>query len=278
MGTHETQRRPEDVATEATVYMNLVRPLLMGPHRDKRFVLNMDQTPCWFSMSRKRTIEVVGVKTVHICNSTNDTKRATVAVTIAADGTVLPLMVVFKGQRTGQIATREFGTYPSSHHYRCQKKAWMDEQVMIDWVDDALAPYVATAPENIIPVLILDSYQCHMMASVVTRIQELGVEVMHIPGGCTSLCQPVDVGFNKPFKDRVRRQWVSWMIAEGVIHGTTSPPTRRDVAGWVDRAVAEMRNKGTICRNAWSKTGYEWFPKERSKQEGNIIGGEEGSA
>jgi hypothetical protein len=101
-----------------------------------------------------------------------------------------------------------------------------------------------------------------MMASVVTRIQELGVEVMHIPGGCTSLCQPVDVGFNKPFKDRIRRQWVSWMIAEGVIHGTTSSPTRRDVTGWVDRAVAEMRSEGTICRNAWQKTGYEWFATE----------------
>jgi len=87
-------------------------------------------------------------------------------------------------------------------------------------------------------------------------------QVMHIPGGCTSLCQPVDVGFNKPFKDRVRRQWVSWMIAKGVIHGTTSPPTRRDVMGWIDRAVAEMRSEGTICRNAWQKTGYEWFANE----------------
>ena len=42
-----------------------------------------------------------------------------------------------------------------------------------------------------------------MMGSVVQRIQELGVEVQHIPGGCTSLCQPVNVGFNKPFKDRI---------------------------------------------------------------------------
>ena len=262
MGTHETQRRPEEVATEAAEYMALVRQLLVGPHRDRRFILNMDQTPAWFSMSRKRTLEVIGVKTVHIRTSTNDTKRVTVAVTIASDGTVLPLMLVFKGERTGRIATTEFSTYPTTHHYRCQKKAWMDEQVMLDWVDDVLKPYIATAPEHVIPVLILDSYRCHMMASVVTRIQELGVEVMHIPGGCTSLCQPVDVGFNKPFKDRIRRQWVSWMIAEGVIHGTTSSPTRRDVVGWVDRAVAEMRSEGTICRNAWQKTGYEWFAAE----------------
>ena len=131
MGMHETQRKPDEVATEATEYMHLVRQLLVGPHRDKRFVLNMDQTPVYFSMSRKRTLEVVGVNTVHIRTSTNDTKRATVAATIAADRTVLPSMVVFKGQPNGQIVRTEFATYPTTHHYRCQKNAWMDERVMI---------------------------------------------------------------------------------------------------------------------------------------------------
>ena len=52
------------------------------------------------------------------------------------------------------------------------------------------------------------------------------------------------------------------MIAKGVIHGTTSPPTRHDVATWVDRAMAEMKSEVGIIRNAWLKTGYEWFPKE----------------
>ena len=74
---------------------------------------------------------------------------------------------------------------------------------MFAWVNEVLKPYVADVPEHVIPILILDSYSSHMMASVVTKIQELGIEVKHIPGGCTSLCQPVDVGFNKPFKDRV---------------------------------------------------------------------------
>ena len=119
------------------------------------------------------------------------------------------------------------------------------------------------------------------MALIVTKIQELGIEVKHIPDGCTSLCRPVDVGFNKPFKDCVRRQWVSWMIAEGVINGTTSLLTRRDAAMWVDWSMAEMKREVGIIRNAWLKTGYEWFPKEGSKEgseEGNIIGDEEGTA
>jgi hypothetical protein len=53
--------------------------------RDRRFILNMDQTPVFFCMTRKKTLEVISVRTVHIRTLTNDTKRATVAVTIAAD-------------------------------------------------------------------------------------------------------------------------------------------------------------------------------------------------
>jgi len=120
----------------------------------------------------------------------------------------------------------------------------MDERVMLSWVDDVLRPYVDDAPDDVIPLLILDSYQCHMMALVVKQIEELGVEVRHIPGGCTSLCQPVDVGFNKPFKDRVRRQWLAWRISEDA--GSTSAPTRRDVIGWIERAMADMKDNATI--------------------------------
>ena len=114
----------------------------------------------------------------------------------------------------------------------------MDKTVMIVWVEKVLKPYVAIALDHIILILILDMYQCHMMALVVQMIQELGVEVKHIPGGCTSLCQPVDVGFNKPFKDCMQRQWINWMIAKGIVHGTTNPPLRADIANWVNSAMA----------------------------------------
>ena len=68
-------------------------------------------------------------------------------------------------------------------------------------------------PSGVVPLLILDEYRCHIMASVVQRIQKLGIEVIHIPGGCTGLCQPLDVGINKPFKCRVWQRWEEWMIS-----------------------------------------------------------------
>ena len=57
----------------------------------------------------------------------------TVVVTITADGTLLLSTLVFKEKPNGGIATKEFpsGNYPTTHFYKCQNAAWMDEEVMI---------------------------------------------------------------------------------------------------------------------------------------------------
>ena len=38
------------------------------------------------------------------------------------------------------------------------------------WVDMVLKPYVDTAPDDMVPILFLDWYHCHMMNSVVNVI------------------------------------------------------------------------------------------------------------
>jgi hypothetical protein len=54
MGTHLSQHKPEEVAAEAQDYMRLIRPFLIGPHRDLRFIINIDQTPVYFAMNAKK--------------------------------------------------------------------------------------------------------------------------------------------------------------------------------------------------------------------------------
>jgi hypothetical protein len=63
------------------------------------------------------------------------------------------------------------------------------------------------------------------------------------------------------------------MITESIIHGTTIPPSQHDVAGWVDHTMVEMKGEEQILKNAWMKTGYEWWPKE-----GSVILEDEGVA
>jgi hypothetical protein len=203
-------------------------------------------------------LELAGRSTINIRKSTNDTKRATFALTVTASGKQLTPLLVFKGARNGRIVQREFQTYPQGVVYACQESAWMDEKVMLMWVDTVLAPYVRDVPDGIVPLLYLDSYRCHMMKSVVDSITALGVEVDHIPGGCTSLCQPVDVGINKPFKNRIRDQWEAWMIREGLEAATTKPPSRGHIAEWVVRAMETLQPD--LIQNAWRHAEFSWFP------------------
>ena len=79
----------------------------------------------------------------------------------------------------------------------------MDQHKMIDWVEKVVKPWGLSSPEGIIPILLLDSYQCHLMSLVVDLIQQAGVEVEFVPGGLTGLCQPLDIGINKPLKNHV---------------------------------------------------------------------------
>ena len=51
-----------------------------------------------------------------------------------------------------------------------------------------------------------------MMGTIVNHIQSLGTEVIHIPAGCTELCQPIDIGFNKSIKSRMQEKWEDWMF------------------------------------------------------------------
>ncbi len=127
---------------------------------------------------------------------------------------------------------------------------------MLKWIDQILAPYVATAPEGVVPILFLDSFLVHMMATIVNRIQDLGVQVEFIPPGCTGLLQPVDVGYNKAFKAKLRTVYNTWLLDQDPDEQIPAT-TRRDVANWIVAAEANIIDD--TLKNSWRKTGYSYF-------------------
>ena len=262
--THQAQRHPKEMVDEAKHFVSRITPLLASPNHDQRYIINMDQTPVFFSMVPNKTLNIAGERSINVRTSTGSTMRLTCAVTVSAAGDILRPFIVFKGKRDGRIS-REFGNPEKSGFlvdcsYMCQDRAWMDEAVMLQWVKEVLEPWSKHVPTGIVPYLLLDSYKCHLMSSVVHAIQDLGIEVEHIPGGCTGLVQPLDVGVNKPLKNRIRRKWEEYMLEEGLAMTVSKPPTRQQMATWVTQCLDDLSEH--IVKAAWRRNGYSYFPQE----------------
>jgi len=134
----------------------------------------------------------------------------------------------------------------------------MDETMMNIWIDLALIPWRNTRDLEVVPLLVLDTYRIHMMSSIVNRIQAHGIEVQHIPAGCTYLCQPMDVGINHSIKKDMTEQWEESMInVGGVEDGVAKLPARRQVAVWIIGAYKSITEQ--TARNEWKKMGYQWL-------------------
>ena len=54
--THTLQRKPEDTKTSALEFVSTIIPRMIGLFQDQRFILNMDETPVYFSVEFKRTL------------------------------------------------------------------------------------------------------------------------------------------------------------------------------------------------------------------------------
>ena len=63
------------------------------------------------------------------------------------------------------------------------------------------------------------------MTSLVEAIQQIGVEVEHLPGGCASLCQSVDVRIDKALKTLVHKDWEDSILDSVINVSVVKPPT-----------------------------------------------------
>lgn len=135
-------------------------------------------------------------------------------------------MVIFKGKTKRSIK----GLYGKGGAVIVhQKKAWMDEVIMKQWIKDIWQVYTKKKPS----LLFLDTFTAHLTSEVQDLFKKSNTTVIIIPGGCTSVLQPLDVSINKPFKDYLRRSWMEYMVDETERTKEVKPPTKQHIINWV---------------------------------------------
>ena len=81
-----------------------------------KYFVNMDETNVYFNCKPKRTVNLRGQKTISIRIGSSSSLRVTVCVSIAMDGTKLPLFLIFKGTPHAQIERSLNFILPSGMH------------------------------------------------------------------------------------------------------------------------------------------------------------------
>lgn len=216
-------------------------------------VANFDQTNIYFSPQVNYTIASRGDKTVSM-RSPASNNRCTVMLGCTEDGHLLNPYIVFKGVSTrGGKILKEIATpalarangYPDEILYSVQHKAWMDTNQMLQWVSAVWKPF-ADSKEGP-TMLIIDEHPAHLVSEFRQAVAACGTFLEFVPRGYTSKLQVMDVGLNKPFKDRIREQVNLFML----VNQSNDKPSRQTVAKWVKDSWYAIPS--SFVTNTWKK-------------------------
>ena len=158
-----------------------------------------------------------GLKQVAIVNM--EEKRAfTVMVTITSDGNLLPIQAIYSGKTPRSCPS------PSSPYHKDLINAgcliqesgtttyWSNLRTMKDFVNEILAPYFDQQKENLdLPssqksLWTIDVWSVHRYKEFQGWMKEMHPTIMidFVPGGCTGVAQPCDVGIQRLFKHSIK--------------------------------------------------------------------------
>ncbi len=126
------------------------------------------------------------------------------ALASTAAGEKLPAVIIFK-ERKGVLGER-IRKKLSIPSVEASANGWMTTEEYHRW----LVQVVKRKDDR--RLLILDSYSPHKSAVHITTANDrCNADVLIIPGGCTSIVQPMDKCINKPFKESMKASWQEWM-------------------------------------------------------------------
>ncbi|RLN86826.1 hypothetical protein BBJ28_00010211 [Nothophytophthora sp. Chile5] len=166
-------------------------------------IFNTDETGVYFDESPGLIIAERGKRGSTKIKGKKRSFRATVLLAIAADGTKLPPLVVFKAT-SGDTVEDSFFYYPKGAFYAVQQNAWMDMDVWKEAVIEGVWADYCNSEDREPLALYVDNFKSHVSDESIDGLAAYGTEVVPLPPNTTAVLQPLEVGLMEPFKMRLR--------------------------------------------------------------------------
>jgi hypothetical protein len=229
-------------------------------------VVNFDQTQVTLAPGNRMSWAETGSKQVGMVGM--DEKRAfTLVVGVSADGTLLPFQTIFVGKTATSLPSAT-----TSPNYSDAVKAgfkfepsgtgtyWSNQSTMRSYINDIITPYFDKKnAENGLP-----AFQCSLLQLdvwSVHRSEEFRgwmsthhptIILDYVPGGCTGIHQPCDVGIQRPLKLSIKKSYHEDIVQDLMLqakNGNSSPMLKEGIKDLRDRTPRWLWNAYNALNN-----------------------------
>jgi hypothetical protein len=223
--------------------------------------VNSDQTQVVFAPGDKMTYAEKGAKQVSLVGG--EEKRAfTVMVSVANNGTLLPFQAIYQGKTALSRPSQTAPHFDDVIHagmlleFSGTATYWSNQQMMRNFVKKILAPYFDKEraklglPHTQKSLWQIDVWSVHRSEEFRNWMQANYNNIIldYVPGGCTGLHQPCDVGIQRPFKHSMKRSYHESVITEMLEKIEKDSPVLT-----IDKSIATLRMRSvTWLWNAYN--------------------------
>ena len=114
-----------------------------------------------------------------------------------------------------------------------------------DYIKDIVSAYTKNRPS----LLLLDEFNTHKTADVLGAFEVNNIRSLLIPGGFTSMLQPLDVSVNKTIKAILKEEWRKWCEESEPIYtkaGNRQKPSYKVLLDMVYQIYKQLGPKDTL--------------------------------
>lgn len=231
-GTTAAQKLPQGWETDARKVAIQLAYLIRIHDIPSFFILNMDETGVLLQPGGDVTYHEIGARDVPITGA-EDKRQFTLLCTVAMSGHLLPFGSLWRGATKLSLPKRvpedeffELAEAQGHKFFTAGEKHWSTVKTMMQWVLEIVLPYRAGILvdypqfQNTPVILYLDVYWCHRCNDFLNWLEssrsQTGCKfiVLFVLANTTSVCQPCDVGLQRPIKHELRRQHMETAILE----------------------------------------------------------------
>jgi hypothetical protein len=205
------------------------------PHR----IFNFDETAWHFGKPITKVFAKKGAEGVYVMVDEMQKEVVTAFATVSQDGGKFPLWICAKGKTERCLA--KFGPHPNSILAHTPN-GWANDNIMMEYLE-----WLHQLCNEEPLLLVWDMYPCHRSQLVIDKADELSIELVFVPVGCTPTMQPLDRRLFGELKARAKKDFLRTISLNGGQSLTRGEQILLIERAWFSISAENIRKSWEIC-------------------------------